>query len=73
MTLPNPSDARSGMPASLWRAYSIQAEAAARLHRRFAYLDDPIILASEAESARLLWAFQHPFGSDLLGCAETNS
>jgi hypothetical protein len=66
--------------------YAQQAEAALRLPKghpaRFlALYGNPqpfkdvhvVEAASVSEARRLLWAFKHPFGVDLLGCAETNS
>lgn len=36
---------------------------------------DPAIIevASRQEAARFMFLFNHPFGADLMGCAETNS
>ena len=31
------------------------------------------VRANPSEAYRALWTFTHPFGADLLACAETNS
>lgn len=67
--------------------YREQAEAALRLPKghpaRFLMLygsgpvhfQDVVMVeaASKREAEYLLWAFHHPFGPDLMACAETNS
>ena len=58
--------------------YMVQEQASHRIWKELMFpyhygrVPDPTILTTP-DAARFLWAFAHPFASDLMACVETNS